>query len=776
MTLSNQNKYTFISKGLSKETFTVVRFQGSEGLSRCYQFDIEIVSRERNLPLEQIMKNPAVFTILRPKGEAVYFHGFLTHFEQRHAFQEYVFYQARLAPRLWWLSLAHQNQVFLDMTVPEILAAVFQGGGLHSLDFELRLQNNYPKWDFVCQYDESLLQFACRWMEREGIYFYFEQTEQGETVILTDTKIAHTEMPEGKTFHYAPPSGLDYIHRDEVVHQLICRQQMTPQNVVLVDYNYEKPSLTLKAEAEVDPDLGRGEDYLYGEHFRTQEEGKQLAAIRAEEHLCRRSLFLGESSVPFARPGYTFNLIDHYREEFNQRYLFTEVEHQGSQVFYLAAGLQAAFPESENRLFYFNSFTAIPSHKQFRPPRVTPKARFHGVLNAKIDAAGEGKIAHVDEQGRYKVILPFDRSGREEGTASAWIRMAQPYAGSDHGFHFPLHKEAEVLLSFIDGDPDRPIIAAAVPNPHNPSPVNRDSQTMAKITTAGQNKIHIEDAEGNQRIFLQSPTDDTWLRMGAPNDPEIKSYDSALLRSSAKNPKLAWETAKKWLTEGWTNFKKSGYFFSSKSWFAFDAGGGKIEVQAGAGKVSIVLAGGKVELSLDGSLKGNVGLSFAFNTGAEVKVDLTKSKKFALEDLKAGLSKIEAFGKKIIGLGSKTQVSGNKNDLSTNTNNVTGAKLDVATSQTDVIATQQKLLTSKVEANTNEIKTLANKLDALAIKVGCHSTLLNSTATEIKSNATTVSNEGTKVNTTGTKIENIGPKINNSAIDINNSSSVIIQN
>jgi len=162
---------------------------------------------------------------------------------------------------------------------------------------------------------------------------------------------------------------------------------------------------------------------------------------------------------------------------------------------------------------------------QFRPERKTERPRIAGAITARIDAAGSGQYAELDEHGRYKVVLPFDLSGRKDGKASAWVRMAQPYAGSDHGMHFPLHKGTEVLLTFIDGDPDRPIIASAVPNPETPSPVKDSNQTMAAITTGGGNKIHIEDRAGSERILLHSPQQKSFVRIGAPNDPDSPGWD-----------------------------------------------------------------------------------------------------------------------------------------------------------------------------------------------------------------------------------------------------------
>ncbi|MEW5725849.1 MAG: type VI secretion system tip protein TssI/VgrG, partial [Thermodesulfobacteriota bacterium] len=513
MDLLQKKRFSFISKGLGENLFNVVRFSGTEGLSQCYRFEIELVSTEFEVDLGRALQNPAVFTIHRPDGD-VPFNGILAEFEQAQAFDDYAFYRAVLVPRFWWLQLTHHNQVFLDLAIPGILEAVLKDGGLAASDFELRLKGDYPKWEYVCQYRESHFAFVSRWMEREGIYYFFEQTPAGEKLILTDTNIAHTAMPEGRTFIYSPPSGLDAAQAEEVLRELRCRQTMLPSKVLVKDYNYRTPSLEISGQAPVLAH-GRGEVYLYGEHFRTPEEGEALAQVRAQELLCREKVFIGHGTVPYIRPGYVFDLAGHYRSDFNQTYLTTAVTHVGNQTAYLISGLKNVLSEVEKEPYYRNEFTTIPSQVQFRPPRATEKARFHGTMNARIDASETGQYAELDHEGRYKVVLPFDLSGRRDGRASAWVRMMQPYAGSDHGMHFPLHKGAEVLLTFIDGDPDRPIIAGAVPNPDHPSQVNNDTQSMCKITTGGRNKIHLEDLAGSERMLFHTPKGNTVFTMGA---------------------------------------------------------------------------------------------------------------------------------------------------------------------------------------------------------------------------------------------------------------------
>ena len=512
-----EKRFSFVSSALAADAFTVVRFRGEEGLSRCYRFEIELASADPAVDVDAVISSPAVLSIIREKGD-IPFHGIVAEFEQLRQAGVYTFYRAVLVPKLWWLSMTHHNQVFLGQTVPQMVEACLKDGGLTSLDFELRLQKACPPWDFACQYRESHLNFVSRWLERQGIYYYFEQGSSGEKAVITDTRIAHGPMPQGTAVRYRALAALEHFHREEVVWEARSRQQLVPQYITLRDYNYETPSLELAGFMLVSA-KGRGEVYLYGEHFLTPEEAQALAQVRAEEFLCREKQLTGESGVPYLRPGYTFQLEDHYRESLNQPYLTVSLAHEGSQAAYLLAGLGVPLAPGEEEPYYRNRFTAIPASAQFRPERKAEKPRFYGSLPAKVDAAGSGQYAELDDLGRYKVILPFDMSGRKDGKASAWLRMMQPYAGSDHGMHLPLHKGTEVLLTFIDGDPDRPVIAGAVPNPATPSPVTGGNQTMAVLQTSGQNKIAMEDREGSQRILLQTPVANSWVRLGAPNDP-----------------------------------------------------------------------------------------------------------------------------------------------------------------------------------------------------------------------------------------------------------------
>ncbi|MDQ7032712.1 MAG: type VI secretion system tip protein TssI/VgrG [Desulfonauticus sp.] len=521
--LSRDNKFIFRSFGLERDAFTVVSFKGREGLSSLYQFDITLVSEESFISPADVIKNRAQFIIKRKDGQDAKFNGVIASFEQLHHVDEYTFYRAILVPKLWYLTLTYHNQVFLDKDVKEILEILLKDGGLTSNDYEFKIKGSYPKNKYVCQFNETHFNFMSRWCEREGLYYYFDQTGDAEKIVITDTKISHTYHPLGEKFYYSPPSGLDHEKRDEIIQSFVCKYNNVPKRVFLKDYNYEKPSLDISGSAIVDKD-GIGDVYLYGEHFETPEEGNRLAKIRAEQILCTKEEYVGDSTIPYMQSGYRFKLENHYREDVNKDYLVVEVNHEGTQGGYLLSGISKNLSERERRVFYQNSFKAIPVSVQFRPEKKTQKPLIAGTLNAKIDAEGSGKYAELDEQGRYKVKLPFDISGRRDGKASSWIRMATPYAGTNHGMHFPLHKGTEVLISFINGDPDRPVIVAAVPNPETPSQVVDQNQTMNVITTSGGNKIHIQDQEGKQGILLHTPIENTRFRIGAPMEVGSASH------------------------------------------------------------------------------------------------------------------------------------------------------------------------------------------------------------------------------------------------------------
>lgn len=508
----------FHSGAVPDGTLQVVGMQGRESISSPYEFHLELFSLKGDLDLEQILEAPACLRLLRGEAEGAGrkkaswqpIHGQLLVLEQLDRGAGWVNFRAVLVPRLASLRFSVQSRIFQERSIPEIVTEVLQGDGLKKgQDFDFQATLTHPKKEYLVQYQESDFDFVSRLLEHAGIFYYFEQGDKEEKIVFADNAGAIQPLPEGDTVPYRPPTGMAEFsgsggggeaQHDEAVSSLAGRFQAAPGKVVLKDFNYRKPSLELKAEADA-VEEGRGTVYEYGGHFKDTAEGKSLAQVRAEEIKCRRQVWSGRGDCRSFRAGFSFQLKEHFRSDWNQRFLLTAVAHHGRQR--LATGPQDLGKDAD----YGNEFTCIPADVVFRPERRTPRPRITGTMPAKIDAAGSGQYAEIDGDGRYRVIVPFDLSGKSGGQASRAIRMAQPYGGGGMGMHFPLHKGTEVILTHVDGDPDRPIIASAVPNPETASLVTGPNQTQCQIKSGGNNYLILEDTQGSEFVNLHAQKD-----------------------------------------------------------------------------------------------------------------------------------------------------------------------------------------------------------------------------------------------------------------------------
>lgn len=509
-------RFEFDSKAYGDDKFAVVEMQGYEALSKPFRFTLTLVSDDAIIDFEKMLSNPATFRIYAPDGtDPVPYHGVLEEFDQLHRADGYIFYRAVLVPRLWRLSLYRISEVYLnEKSIPDTLEAVLKNGRLTTADYEMKLSGSYRPRSFVCQFQETHLDFLSRWMEKEGMYYYFDHSGTADKLVVVDSRTMHDAS--ALRVDYRPADELETGHSANAVQDFVCRQRPLPYQVVLQDFNYRKAAVQLKVNAIVS-EQGVGDVMLYGENFRDADEGNRYAKLRAEEILCGAKTFFAQASAVGVRSGYFLQLDRHYRNDFNGRYLVTEVEHRGSQAGALLHGMKHPFASDtqSGETSYHNSFRAIPAALQFRPERITAKPRVAGTLNATIDSEGSGEYAELDEYGQYKVQLPFDQTDKNANKGSARIRMASPYAGSDHGMHFPLHKNAEVLLSFIDGDPDQPVIVGAVPNSENPNVVRQDNAHENRISTAGGNQLYMGDAKDKEVIWLHSPFHNSSIGIGS---------------------------------------------------------------------------------------------------------------------------------------------------------------------------------------------------------------------------------------------------------------------
>ena len=408
-----------------------------------------------------------------------------------------------MAPRAWLATQRYGAQVFLDVSVPEVLVAKLEAIGLkQGKDFSLALDEIYPKREIIVQYEESDWALFCRLCEHEGIVFVFDQTGAHDVLRLADghgvfPTIAGDPIPvRDRREHPAAWDVTTSLRRHNA-------------EVLVHDYNYRAPGLLLNHVSNADRVAADGVWVEYGAHSKAPDETRRIARVRAEETTCRHELVRGKSSALSLFAGCRFVLADGLGHE--DRLLLTRLDcsaHDG---------------EGDLERPWVVELVAQSEQVPFRPERITPRPRVTGLVHATVDGEIKGHYAELDDMGRYHVRVGFDRSGRTDLGASHPVRMMQPHAGARYGMHFPLRPGTEVLMAFVDGNPDRPVIVGTAPNPLTWSPVDRGNQTQNVLRTGSNNELVIEDEIGNERIRLHTPHSDTTLQLGSYEEAEIGS-------------------------------------------------------------------------------------------------------------------------------------------------------------------------------------------------------------------------------------------------------------
>jgi len=486
---------------LSKQPFFAFRIEGEEEISCPFRFRIEFLAEDPELSLSDTAGQVATLEIGR-QDEVRQIHGIIASFSQGPATErgQYI-YTAELVPRLTRLAQSRQNQIHgtnEDLSVDEVIRAELTAdalkgpkttvaGRLASSDFDLRLTRSYPKRDYIVQYDETDLDFISRLAENAGIFYFFEQESGKDVAVFGDSRTAFAPSEGKATLPYQRTSGLVPVG-SAAIREFSSTATPLPAKVILRDYNYRLPHVSLTAEAAVDPN-GHGVRVSYGEHFRTPDEGQQLAQTRAEEILCHGQTYEGRSDCIWLSAGHLFQLKDHFRSTFNRKYCVVRVVHHATMALPGIADIVGGKFETD----YHNHFSAIRKKTEFRPRRRTTKPTIHGLSNGLVDAEGSGNRAEIDDQGRYKIRQAFDLREEADGKASLYVRKAEPYGGASSGMHFPLLKNTEVIMAYVNGDPDRPIIVGAVPNPRSKSVVTSKNQTSNMLKTTSGATIAVND-------------------------------------------------------------------------------------------------------------------------------------------------------------------------------------------------------------------------------------------------------------------------------------------
>jgi type VI secretion system secreted protein VgrG len=464
------------------EDLRIRKLAGTEAISRLFDFELDVVSLDSHGADASALAGASVAIVFERGGlELRRIHGMIAEVDDRlAAHAEARAYRLRIVPRAFRLSLVETQDIFMNAKVPDIIKQKLSLVDLGASDVDFRLVGTYAQREFVVQYKETDLAFVSRLAEHLGISFFFEHGSGHDTMVFTDHAAGFRPIEEAETVPFRSRGE----ERD--VFDLEVRRRLIPTFYVVRDYNYRTPQLDLTSEQVVSEGYAGGV-IEYGGHFKTPAEGKALAQVRAEERQSTQLVYAGRSDLCQLAAGGRVVLEGH-PDLGPTEMLVVEVEHHATQV--------VGGPGTGSEQSYRNTFRATPAGQTYRPPRLTPRPRVSGLLTGVIDAGPTGTttFAQIDDQGRYTVRFLFDTTAPGERPASRPVRMAQHHVGENYGSHFPLKPGVEVVLGFIDGDPDRPIIVGAVPNPLKPSPIDNRSPKVHRVRTGSGITVDMTDA------------------------------------------------------------------------------------------------------------------------------------------------------------------------------------------------------------------------------------------------------------------------------------------
>lgn len=488
---------TFIQKALrlmvttplGKDKLLLKAVSGEEQISGLFRFQLEMVSEDQKLDFSAIVGKQLTITLLLNDGTKRHINGIVGRFMQEDSNVRLTTYYADIHPWLWLLTKTRDCRIFQNKTVPQIIKTVFDDLGFK--DYRDDLKGTYQSLDYCVQYDESAFSFVSRLMEDAGIFYFFEHEEDKHTLVLGDDSDAHKTCPGLKEARYRQSS---VPHTDDhVITRCSIEEQVVTGKFMHDDFNFETPSTDLKVEA-----TGEGSKmsiYEYPGGFLKKDDGEKIANLRLEACEQPAKILRGESHVRAFISGYKFDLKNHYRADANKTYVLRSVS-------------IAATQES-----YTNSFEAFPVDVPFRPQRLTPKPVIVGTQTA-IVVGKSGEEIWTDKYGRIKVQFHWDQKGKNDENSSCWIRVDYGWAGKQWGGIFLPRIGQEVVVSYLEGDPDRPLVTGAVYNAQQVVPYTLpDEQTKSTIKSntskggQGFNEIRFEDKKDSEEMYFHAQKD-----------------------------------------------------------------------------------------------------------------------------------------------------------------------------------------------------------------------------------------------------------------------------
>ena len=533
---SQEHRLLAIDTPLGKDVLLLQELTGHEGISRLFEYELNLLAYDNNsISFTDIVGQKVTITVHLPDGTPRYINGYVSRFTQG-ATDERVFthYHAQVVPWLWFLTRQADCRIFQNETPPDIISQVLNLSSFK--DFRLSLKSTYPKLEYCVQYRETAFNFVSRLMEEYGIFYYFDHTTQGKhTLVLADQSSALPACPSSPISFETEVGGLE---DPEVISAWRAGQEVRTGKYTVTDYNFITPSTSLLSTEPTVVNLGASQSlelFDYPGLHTTKDEGDTVAKVRMQEEEAGHLVIHGSGNCRGLMSGYTFELQNHYRNDQNATFITTDIRH------FASAGQSYTSAESQGGESYANDFTCIPSSVAFRPVRLTPKPVVQGPQPAVV-VGKQGEEIWVDKYGRVIVQFYWDRQGQKNENSSCWIRTSQPWAGGNWGAIWIPRIGQEVLVSFLEGDPDRPIITGRVYNAEQMPPYTLpDNQTrstfMSRSSKGGgssnYNELRFEDKKGSEQIFMNAEKD---MDLRVENDSRefVGSNRSLIIKADQK--------------------------------------------------------------------------------------------------------------------------------------------------------------------------------------------------------------------------------------------------
>ncbi|MDC9590225.1 type VI secretion system tip protein TssI/VgrG [Xenorhabdus sp. XENO-10] len=521
---------------LSDDTLIFNSLKGKEKLSTIYSFEVELFSKNKDVDIKELRNKPISIEIKNPANIAEksrFLSGIIREAIICDYYDEYYYlYKVIIQPTLFILTLNKDFRIWQKKTVPEIIKDVLNK---HKVKFKSELNSKYQPLEYCTQYKETDFDFLSRLMEREGIYYYFQHNKNDHTLILADSPQSHSMLPEYPSIEYYPNHSPPKDNDKHYLYDWTVSYSITPKLYTMNDYNFLKPNALLKeTQQNPDPNVPKTELFEWPGNYTENAQGQFYVRILQQSCTAQSQYIKAKSIESDIAPGYIFTLSKALRDKDNDDYLIVSADYELYESPYIV-GINSSSAGSSCKII--TEFTAIPAKVNWRAPRITPWP-IAGTDRATVVGAN-GKTIWTDEHGRVKLKFHWDRSDTKDDKSSCWVRVSNDWAGAKFGaIQIPRVGE-EVIVSFINNNPDEPLIVGRSFNQNNMPPweLPKEATKMGIMTRSleggkdNASYLFIDDAQGKESFEIHAEKD---MKISVENDKTVSIDGSRITEIKKK--------------------------------------------------------------------------------------------------------------------------------------------------------------------------------------------------------------------------------------------------